>query len=124
MILLVYLVILSAYFNIGVAMAIAFLLGILKNMWFGEVIGTASLMYVTVVFAIHLYKRKFNAKSLGFLFIASVVVIIIAEIIESRSISFSQTQITRALITSFIVVVLFKIVFTLWGPEEERKLPA
>jgi cell shape-determining protein MreD len=124
MILLIYLVILSAYFNVALAMTIAFFLGIVKNMWFGETIGSASLLYICIVYAVHLYKRKFNARAAGFLFFASIAVIMLAEVIDTRSVSFSDTQIARAFITTFVIVLLFKIVFTIWAPpDDERKLP-
>ena len=124
MILLVYLVILAAYFNIALALLVAFLLGIMKNVWLGETIGTASLIYICIVYAIHLYKRKFNARTIGFLFFSSVVVIVLAEALESGNSSFSQIQFMRAIGTSFIIVLLFKVIYTLWGPQDnERKLP-
>lgn len=124
MILIVYLVILSAYFNIVFALTVAFLIGILKNLWFGETIGSASLLYICIVYAIHLYKRKFNARSWGFLFFVSVIVILVTEAIETGSVSFSQIHLVRALLTSFASMVLFKIVYKLWGPiHDERKLP-
>ena len=124
MILLVYLVILSAYFNVALAMTVAFFLGIIKNIWFGEVIGSSSLLYISIVYAIHLYTRKFNARASGFLFFSSIAIIIISEAIESGSVSFSQVQFVRAIITAFVVVLVFKIVHKLWGPiHDERKLP-
>lgn len=124
MILLVYLIILSAYFNIAIALVVAFLLGIMKNMWFGETIGTASIVYILIVYGIHLYKRKFNARAVGFLFCASVVIILLNDIIESRSVYFSQLQLIRAITTTFIGMLLFKIIYKIWGPhEDERKLP-
>jgi len=124
MILLVYLVILAAYLNIALALVVAFFLGILKNVWLGETIGTASLIYISVVYAIHLYTRKFNSRAIGFLFFASIIIIMLTEVIESGNLSFSQIQFMRAIGTSFVIVLLFKVIYTLWGSStDERKLP-
>lgn len=120
---IVFLVILSAYFPIAPVLITAFILGLLKNMWFGETLGVASVLYICIVYAIHLYKRKFNAHATGFIFCASIITIFITSAIESGSMVFSKIEWIHALITTSIIVVLFKVLNKLWGPQDERKLP-
>ena len=124
MILIIYCVILSAYSRLVPSLLTAFFLGIIRDLWFGEMVGVGSLTYICVVYAVHLYKRKFNAKSAGFLVSASSIAIFIVKSFEAGSVFFSKIQFFWVLGGTFVSVLLFKVLYKLWIKQEsERKVP-
>ncbi|MBI4129917.1 hypothetical protein HY468_01225 [Candidatus Roizmanbacteria bacterium] len=49
------------------SLAGAFLAGLMVDLWRGNVLGGSSIIYLVIAYAVHLYKRKFDATSLWFL---------------------------------------------------------
>ena len=123
MLFIVYFIILAGYFNIVIALFGAFFFGIIENLWNGETLGTASFTYTIIVYAVHLYKRKFNAKSPAFIFLASMVSISIIEMIQSKSFAISTPFILKAFEVSVLTVLIWVLFYKLWERKYgERKL--
>jgi cell shape-determining protein MreD len=123
MILIVYFIILAGYFNIVIALFGAFFFGIIENLWNGETLGTASFTYIVIVYSVHLYKRKFNAKSPAFMLLAGMVSIFIIEMIQSKSFAISTPFILKAFEVSVLTVLIWVLLYKLWERKYgERKL--
>lgn len=123
MIFTVYFIILAGYFDISTGLLGAFIFGIIENLWNGETLGTASLTYIIIVYAVHLYKRKFNSKSPVFILLASIISIFIIEMIRSKSFIISFAFSIKTFEISFITILIWVVLYKLWDRKYgEKKL--
>lgn len=116
MIFFVYVIIFSAFGNTVVSLIGAFILGILKDLWEGQTLGISAFSYILVTYGIHLYKRKFNAHSAGFLFFASLVTIILSELIGANGKELSIGRVLWSVPLIVAILTVWFIVRKIWAP--------
>jgi rod shape-determining protein MreD len=121
MIFITYLIIFSSFYNQSASLLAAFLLGGMKDIWEGELLGVTSLAYVGIAFAIQLYKRKFNAQSPWFLILSIITATSISEMVERRSV-LTLEQAGTIFMVSVISVLVWFIILKLWGTSREKHL--
>ena len=68
------------------ALVLAFLCGFLFDIFFLQTLGTTSMLFMTLLFAIVLYKRKYQAHNIIFVGVAVFLSILVLEFFLRRSI--------------------------------------
>lgn len=91
----------------------SFLLGILLDIISLRLIGTTSIVFIILLFILTLYEKKFEVKTVYFVFLSSFFGSLIFLIVFGYDYVLQQ-----AMISSFIAVLIFKI----FGKIEKKKL--
>ncbi len=123
MIFYIYVIIFAAFGSVFASMFGAFILGILVDLWRGNTLGTSSVIFVCLAFAIQLYKRKFNPQAPGFLLLAGMVTFVLSDVIASHGSIISWGRLVSALTVAVVVISLWFIILKIWvQPSEKGKI--
>jgi rod shape-determining protein MreD len=97
--------------NGNTALLAAFFLGLLQDIWRGTTLGVFSIIYLSVVFIILLYKRKLRTLSLRFMIVFFSALVFFYEILVYKGLFPLVDFLLTLVCTILLVCIMYSILF-------------